>query len=74
MFSRDLLDVAGSHTDLDKILEWLRNAGYLKINEDIKVNWANPPDIFELNWQFLNHALEINPPQRLTPLHPYSNR
>ena len=71
MFSRDLLDVAGSHTDLYKILEWLRNAGYLKINEDIKVNWANPPDIFELNWQYLKNFLGIDTPQELTPLHPY---
>ncbi|MCL4480290.1 MAG: three-Cys-motif partner protein TcmP [Candidatus Thermoplasmatota archaeon] len=74
MFSSDLLKVAGSPIDLNRILEWLRNAGYLTINADIKVNWANSPNIFELDWQYLKMALEIDPPQRLTPLHPYANR
>lgn len=74
VFSTDLLNEAGGLFELNKTLEWLRKVGYLKINKDIKVNWTNNTNIFELDWQYLKKALEIDPPQRLTPLPPYTKR
>ena len=74
MFSTDLVKEVGGYLESNKILEWLKNAGYLKINKDIKVNWTNNTNIFELDWQYLKKALEIDPPQRLTPLPPYTKR
>ncbi len=74
MFSTDLMSVAGSSANLNKILEWLRNAGYLKIYKDINTNWTNSPNIYELDWQYLKKVLEIDPPPRLTPLHPYATK
>ena len=74
MLFTDLIGVAGSSTNLNKIQERLRNAGYLKMNKDITINWTNSLNIYELGWQCLKNVLEIEQPQRITPLHPYSTK
>lgn len=54
-------------SSIDKYLEWLRSKGYLKTIEPLSNAWIDCPQLYRLDWNFVEETLGIPVPPKLTP-------
>jgi len=66
---RDLRNIELDFREIENILAWLSEKGYLD-RVEIDNAWDASTNQYKLNWKTINKELEINPPHPLRPISP----
>ncbi len=70
--SPNLVKMEKDVTTRQAALEWLEENDYIVPLYNLNLKWEFHPQIYKLNWEKIEYALDVKPPQKLEPLHPES--
>ena len=64
---KDLLAIVPNEEHLQNILEWLELEDYICKVKSLTTVWQEAPQMYQLDWNFLESKLNVSKPAELVP-------